>query len=920
MNADLIFSRDDVPYPSALLHEREEWGLRTLDLVNPPRRFWADQNLLIPAVESGVDANHVRKLATPAQLLAAIPADDNWSAQSRRSIARLQAHFLICEDPQRRMDAREVETLAHQVSLVRHILEAEHLRKVLIADEVGLGKTVEVGLLIKELIEKHPGLRVLYLAPARLVSNVRREFHRLGLHFRQWTASDNDAHLTDHRILASIHRAVHGANFERVTQTAPWDVIVVDECHHLSAWEPGGGDPREAFKLVRELIHRQGPDGRVIFLSGTPHQGNITRFENLLTLLCDSSEKSESLSGRVIYRTKDDIRDWNGNPLFPPRKVNDPTVVDLGPEYRAWIQHIHTFYKPPNNGNNAVNARQRAAGWRCAQALQWAASSPHAGLGYLVRQAVRAGWDLNNQVLKQALAALRPYRLGPSDEPVDQVFARIVREVSPQQQDDDVEDIDDDQDDRSARVPVQGLEDLLNEGMVILRQSGDEKWQFIKEKLIDTAGGDKIVLFAQPIETVVAICRFLEKATGRKPALIIGGQSDAERQQQVESFRNPHGPQFLVSSRAGGEGINLQVARRLIHVDVPWNPMDLEQRVGRVHRFGSRRTILVDTVVVKDSREADAYLIARQKLTVIASTLVEPERFEATFARVMCLVPPEELQAVLIRGSQAPFNQEDQNEIAQMVQKGFRAWKEFHDRFGGQQKQIRQQDPGLAAWEDVGRFMREYTKAHTAEGFKSQRFLVDSNDGECVEEDASVLTLEDGTSYVCGDTTGAFVCGPDGLVVRQLGLNLKPVTEVLRRLAFPPLRTGAAQLRWNADFPVPSQAKGKVFGALVLMRQTVRTDNMMGWIEQGTTLHCFLVEESNPPMPVTDADKAILMRGLFGATIRTKPEPADSLLQYLLTAEAELTNQLRRPSEREIRLGVRHAVTPLLAALVAEER
>src|SRR5262249_59810892 len=94
-------------------------------------------------------------------------------------------------------------------------------------------------------------------------------------------------------------------------------------------------------------------------------------------------------------------------------------------------------------------------------------------------------------------------------------------------------------------------------------------------------------------------------------------------------------------------------------IEVPWNPMDLEQRVGRVHRFGSRRTILVDTVVVKDSREADAYRIARQKLKIIAATLVEPERFEAIFARVMCLVPPEELQTVLIRASQAPFDREE---------------------------------------------------------------------------------------------------------------------------------------------------------------------------------------------------------------------------------------------------------------------
>src|SRR3954471_6425487 len=102
MTANLIFARDDAPFPSALLRERDEWGLRTLDLINPPRRFWTDQNLLIPAVEAGVDANRARRLSTPAELLAALPVDDTWPAQSRRSVARLQAYFLICEDPQRR--------------------------------------------------------------------------------------------------------------------------------------------------------------------------------------------------------------------------------------------------------------------------------------------------------------------------------------------------------------------------------------------------------------------------------------------------------------------------------------------------------------------------------------------------------------------------------------------------------------------------------------------------------------------------------------------------------------------------------------------------------------------------------------------------------------------------------------------------
>jgi superfamily II DNA/RNA helicase len=122
----------------------------------------------------------------------------------------------------------------------------------------------------------------------------------------------------------------------------------------------------------------------------------------------------------------------------------------------------------------------------------------------------------------------------------------------------------------------------------------------------------------------------------RKPAMIIGGQSDAERQQQQDLFWRKDGPRFLVSSRAGGEGINLQVARRLVHIDVPWNPMELEQRVGRVHRFGSKQKIIVDTIVVKDSREADAYRVARENFVLWLPPLSPPNGSTA-FSRASCV-------------------------------------------------------------------------------------------------------------------------------------------------------------------------------------------------------------------------------------------------------------------------------------------
>jgi SNF2 family DNA or RNA helicase len=169
-----------------------------------------------------VDGRRLRALATPTELLTLpLPEGDNWPAHTRRTVARLFAWFLVSEDPQRRLEGREVQTLAHQASLVRHVLDSPTLTRVLIAEEVGLGKTIEAGLIVSELLEKQPGLRVLYFAPARLVGNVYKEFTRLGLHFRRWTASDDaDANLQDERIIASIHKAAYGANVERVVLRA----------------------------------------------------------------------------------------------------------------------------------------------------------------------------------------------------------------------------------------------------------------------------------------------------------------------------------------------------------------------------------------------------------------------------------------------------------------------------------------------------------------------------------------------------------------------------------------------------------------------------------------------------------------------------------------------------------------------------
>lgn len=910
-----LFRRDD-GVTLALLREYDDFGVPAVDLVAPPRRFWPDPLAAPPLLEQAADPTRIEELPSPGTLLAGLAAGDNWMAQSRRSLERLRAWFLACEDPQRRLDARPVATLAHQASIVRHILSNPRLDRVLIADEVGLGKTVEAGLLVRELLTQHPGLRVLYLAPARLVRNVCSELERLGLSPRRWVAGDDrDANLSDRLIVASLHRAALRANSEAFLEAQPWDVIVVDECHHLSDWQKGGGRPTLGYRLVRDLIRRQPPTSRLVLMSGTPHQGHRDRFENLLKLLRRDGEPEHSLAGRVIYRTKEDVRDWEQRPLFPARQLNDPLILDLGLEHRRWLERIHDLYAAPSRSGER-GARQRAAGWRSAQALQWATSSVQAGLGFLVRQALRAGWSLAEPALREAVASLRPYRLGRVDEPVESVFARLEREVARQTADRDVDDIEEaeDAEDRWEPDPVI-LDELLRRGVALTHTSGDRKWHFVHERLLRAFGDEKAVLFAQPIETVTSFARFLMHITGRAPALIVGNQTESDREEQMRAFWRKDGPQFLISSRAGGEGLNLQVARRLVHLDVPWNPMELEQRVGRVHRFGSRRTIVVDTVVSRDSRETDAYRVARAKLHEIARML-QPDRFEALFSRVMSLVPPAELQSILGERPLSPLSADETDRLSRLVTEGFESWRHFHERFRDQEQEIRDLDPGEAGWPDLAAFTRDHLGATPAEGFEALRFQWERGEIREANVAADALLMPDGRVLACGDYAGMPVTGPKGEQINLLGLNLPEVLAGMQRLAFPELPTGAAYLRWPRERGCPPNRADQPFGVWVAARQSIRLPSATGTSEVSVSLHVGIVREDGSIAWIEGREKGDLIRSLLAAGIRREPGQRNELTDTIRRLEPEWVLELRRPTAGEREERIAHAVTPLLAAVV----
>lgn len=904
---------DAARVPMGLIREVDDFGMVSLELAAPPARFFGGRPVGTP-IRLGVDAARAERDPSLGDAAVAAPADETTMGQTRRALGQLFAWFLIAEDPQRRLDAKPVSTLAHQASLVRHVLSQPNLRSVLIADEVGLGKTVEAGLIIKELWDANPRLRVLYLAPAGLVRNVHGELNRLGMPFRLWiSGTERDARLSDPMVLASIHRAVHPAHFDAFVRDAQWDVLVVDECHHLSDWQRGGGKPTRKYKLVNDLRQRLGPDYRMILMSGTPHQGHPGRFENLLGLLKRGGETRDELAGRVIYRTKEDVRDWEGRPLFPKRDVRPPSTVDLGAEHRAWLEQIYRIFETRNDDDDSIGqARRRALNWRCGQALQWATSSVEAGLGFLVRQAIRAGWGLSISALRSAISALRPYRLGPVDEPVENLFDRIAREVGLQATDGELEDIeeelDDDADLGTWRPDRELLTAAIEDGVRLLGSSGDARWEELRTRILDGVQGEKVVLFAQPIETVTALSNYLARIEGRAPAMIVGGQKPEERAAQVESFWRDDGPRFLVSSRAGGEGFNLQVARVLVHVDVPWNPMELEQRVGRVHRFMSRRTIQVHTIVVPNSREVDMYEVARTKLRGI-SQMLAPDRFEELFARVMALVPPEDLAGVLVRDALGPLNDRDQAELARLVAEGYSRWERFDREFSTAQRQVRAVPAGEARWADLARFVREYLGATPVEGGTALRFRTEGD--EVVEEPEQAAVLEIGGVLFASDDYGSMPVTVQGRRAAQLGLNLDVVAVALRQQGWAAAAPGIAHVRLAEG--VDGFAMSAPFGVLVYGRMNFSVEGN-AYREVGTELRVFAVSAAGERSEIDGATKGALVRALLDAQMKREPDAAaPAIAAQLKAVDGDLEAVLKRPADRS----TRHVVFPIAAAVIS---
>ena len=220
----------------------------------------------------------------------------------------------------------------------------------------------------------------------------------------------------------------------------------------------------------------------------------------------------------------------------------------------------------------------------------------------------------------------------------------------------------------------------------------------------------------------------------------------------------------------------------------------------------------------------------------------------------------------------------------------------------------------MAAWEDVYEFLCEYTRARPVDGYCVLRFLLKEGEVEGARRDARVVTFDGNSFFACGDYAGAPVYGAGNATAQQLGLNIPAVATALRRVAFPEEACGAGHIRWPKGLNLPLGLEPP-FGVIVLMKQTLRMEQA-AWSEGPAALLCFVVQSGHDAAAVDGAERAMLLRGIFRGTVRTKPEEYADLLEKIATAEELMVESLRRITRQEFDQGTRYAVMPLFACVV----
>ena len=578
----------------------------------------------------------------------------------------LEAEQLPLLENSATLTAAKVDLLPHQIVLTHHVANASP-RRFLIADSVGLGKTIETALVLRELASRSELTRALMVVPAGLVNNWRRELNEtFHLDFEVFgsegdvTDRKSNAFVKHNRLIASIDTLKRPARVKKLLEAPRWDLIVFDEAHHLTAYQTGAKVTKtQNFKLA-EALRDHSRD--LLLLSATPHQGDHFRFWMLIRLLnpslflntADMLHSRHRLNSVVFRRTQADACDAQGNPLFSRRQVHTAAFRLSQPEtrfYEALLDYLRDGY----NLAEASGNKGRALGFVMTIFQKIAASSFAAVratlrrrlLNLTIHEAIVCDQKLDVEGRERALNDARKifhemFNLSADSfgrAQVERLLAdarvKLLRKLGEKLE----AEVNDGEsrtaaDEESAAMLVsvalpaerQRICDLLT----IIPDGEESKTRELLRALSDLWAvhpREKIVVFTTYLGSVDSLQAAIDNSFPKAGVDVLKGGDHGAKLAAERRFKRPDGPSVLICTAAGREGINLQFARVLFNHDLPWNPMDLEQRIGRIHRYGQVHTAQVYNLVSADTIEGQIYLLLEGKLLEIAKTLGKVDEY-----------------------------------------------------------------------------------------------------------------------------------------------------------------------------------------------------------------------------------------------------------------------------------------------------
>ena len=573
-------------------------------------------------------------------------------------------------DPLFAINCSVVDTLPHQVEAVYKFMLPQPRIRFLLADDTGAGKTIMTGLLVKELLMRRIVERILIVTPGGLTKQWQTD--EMGVKFnipfklvdRSIFSKEPAVFQTSRRIISSIDFISREDVLETLKKTT-WDLVVFDEAHKLSAYEYGEKIYKSnRYKAAEELSKLC---DHLLLLTATPHRGRRDTFKRLMKLLDEdifatadlTSERVRSRGDNkyFIRRLKEDMKDWDGNPLYKKRFTKTVSYQLTDDEKRLYDNVTKYLTIRKKEADQTKNIHVTLA----LQVMQRRLVSSI----FAVRNTLQRRWKALQELADELERnpALWKQKVKTDDMTISNL--------------DDFDDLDDEERDAlegimsdpkklklftTSKNPAEIKEEaaqvkaLFSQADALYSRRTEEQKYIELKRLLTSEGvvdGEKLVIFTEHKDTLFYLQERLTN-TGYSTAAIHGGMSVDERTEAQCRFMSPE-VQILICTDAAGEGINLQFCRLLINWDIPWNPNRLEQRMGRIHRYGQKSDVLVFNMVAGNTREGQVLRVLLHKLDVIREQLGD-DRVYDVIQDVMGGIPLDKIMSSVLGGQENELN------------------------------------------------------------------------------------------------------------------------------------------------------------------------------------------------------------------------------------------------------------------------